>query len=105
MSGLASCVTISFAQKEKICFTLRVDLSLTSLLMYHSFVSFENRFAMTHHSGLLGLVVVRTATTTITVLCVATAMEGIARRRDPPPPRRRCGARVGGAKTLKLLHF
>ncbi len=28
--------TNSFAQKEKLCFTLRVDLSLTSLLMLHS---------------------------------------------------------------------
>jgi hypothetical protein len=89
MFGLASHVTNSFVQKEKLCFTLRVDLSSTSLLMYHSIISFKNHFTMMQHSGLLGLVAIRVATTATTVLRVATAMDGIARRRNPPPPPQR----------------
>ncbi len=62
MSRLVLRVTNSFAQKAKLCFTSHVDLSLTSLLMYHCNLSFENRFTMTQHSGLLGLVAVHAAT-------------------------------------------
>ncbi len=54
-SGLVSPVTISFDQKEKVCLISCVTSSSTSLLMYHSIISFEKRFAMMHHRSLLQL--------------------------------------------------